>query len=109
MPKSISRAPLFQVPVLLLLTFCLEMASAQKLLPADKIKLEQREDSLKNLAADIILDSLTAGRMRSDSQFIRTLVRALQIKNSFYYPFQSVQGFQSYMPQTARSGSSRGI
>jgi hypothetical protein len=30
--------------------------------------------------------------MRSDSQFTRTLVRSLQIKNSFYYPFDSVKG-----------------
>jgi hypothetical protein len=38
------------------------------------------------------VDSFTAGRMRSDSQFIKTLVRSLLVKNSFYYPFDSVRG-----------------
>lgn len=65
---------------------------AQKISSADKRKLEVKEDSLKVLAKDIITDSTTADRMRSDSLFIRTLVRALQIKNSFYYPFDSVIG-----------------
>jgi hypothetical protein len=78
-----------------------QVIEAQKSLPADRKKLELKEDSLKTLAADIILDSLTAGRMRSDSQFIRTLVRALQIKNSFYYPFDSVQGVSKlYAPDS---------
>src|SRR5690242_11027979 len=63
--------------------------SAQKIVAADKRKLEQKEDTLKGLAADIVLDSFTAPRLRSDSLFTRTLIRALQIKNSFYYPFDS--------------------
>src|SRR5436190_21272623 len=75
--------------------------NAQKILSADRRRLKEKEDSLQHLAADIILDSLTAGRMRSDSQFTRTLVRALQIKNSFYYPFDSVQGVSKlYSPDT---------
>jgi len=40
--------------------------------------------------------------MRSDSLFIRALVRALQVKNSFYYPFDSVQGISKlYAPDSA--------
>lgn len=64
----------------------------QKIAPADLKILRQKEDSLKALVKNVFLDSLTAGRMRSDSQFVRTLVRALQVKNSFYYPFDSVKG-----------------
>src|SRR5258705_13415993 len=78
-----------------------QLSNAQKILPADRKKLKEKEDSLQHLAADIILDSLTAGRMRSDSMFVKTLIRALQIKNSFYYPFDSVQGVSKlYAPDS---------
>jgi hypothetical protein len=88
--------------VLLVATLCVHMAGAQKILPADRKRLIQKEDSLRSLASDIILDSLTANRMRSDSLFTRTLVRALQTKNSFYYPFDSVQGISKlYAPDSA--------
>jgi hypothetical protein len=54
------------------------------------------------LAKAVIVDSLTAGRMRSDSLFTRTLVRSLQVKNSFYYPFDSVLGISKiYAPDSA--------
>lgn len=40
--------------------------------------------------------------MISDSVFTRTLVRALQIKNSFYYPFDSVVGISKlYAPDSS--------
>jgi hypothetical protein len=64
--------------------------------------LGKKEDSLKVLIKNIFLDSLSAGRMRSDSLFIRTLVRGLQVKNSFYYPFDSVQGVSKlYAPDSS--------
>jgi hypothetical protein len=65
---------------------------SQTIATADKKKLREKEDSLKMLSKALTLDSTTAGRMIADSLFIRTLVRTLQIKNSFYYPFDSVQG-----------------
>jgi hypothetical protein len=81
--------------------FFIQPGIAQKISQADKKKLTQKEDSLQHLAADIILDSLTASRMRSDSLFVKTLIRALQIKNSFYYPFDSVQGISKlYAPDS---------
>ncbi len=87
--------------ILVVIILFTQITSAQKIISADRKKLEIKEDSLKKLAADIILDSLTEGRMRSDSQFIRTLVRSLQIKNSFYYPFDSVQGVSKlYAPDS---------
>jgi hypothetical protein len=74
---------------------------AQKILPGNLKDLVKREDSLQQLAKNLIIDSLTAGRMRNDSLFVRTLVRALQIKNSFYYPFDSVQGISKlYAPDS---------
>jgi hypothetical protein len=39
--------------------------------------------------------------MRSDSFFVKTLIRALQIKNSFYYQFDSVHGVSKlYAPDS---------
>jgi hypothetical protein len=91
-------------PISLLLVITLSFGlfcPAQKILSSDRKKLKEKEDSLQNLAANIILDSLTEGRMRSDSLFTRTLVRSLQIKNSFYYPFDSVQGVSKlYAPDS---------
>ena len=69
---------------------------------SDKKKLVAKEDSLELYAQNLVMDSLTAGRMISDSIFTRTLVRALQIKNSFYYPFDSVQGISKlYAPDSS--------
>lgn len=77
-------------------------AAAQSLSQAELKTLKRKEDTLKALAKDVIVDSLTAGRMRSDSLFVRTLVRTLQVKNSFYYPFDSVQGIgKVYAPDSA--------
>lgn len=74
---------------------------AQKISAADQKKLQLKEDSLQLFARYMITDSLTADRMVSDSIFTRTLVRALQIKNSFYYPFDSVQGISHiYSPDS---------
>src|SRR5438552_9596403 len=89
--------------VLLIVIFILEQSViAQKIPAADRKNLEKKEDSLQHLAANIILDSLTAERIRSDSIFVKTLIRALQIKNSFYYPFDSVQGVSKlYAPDSA--------
>jgi hypothetical protein len=40
--------------------------------------------------------------MRNDSLFVRTLVRSLQTKNSFYYPFDSVKGISNvYAPDSS--------
>ncbi len=47
-------------------------------------------------------DTLEADRMVDDSIFTKTFVRAIQIKNSFYYPFDSVLGISKlYAPDTS--------
>lgn len=79
----------------ILIAGCLFLAGitqAQSISASDRKKLAAKEDSLRIFAESLVMDSLTAGRMIADSLFTRTLVRALQIKNSFYYPFDSVQG-----------------
>lgn len=90
-------------PLIYLLTFLVLAISAhaQKISSSDLKVLHKKEDSLKALAKDLLTDTLTAGRMRSDSLFIRTLVRSLQVKNSFYYPFDSIQGVSKlYAPDS---------
>ncbi len=76
--------------------------TAQTIGPADRKKLKEKEDSLREWAQYMITDSLPEDRMYSDSIFTRVLVRALQVKNSFYYPFDSVFGISKlYAPDTS--------
>ncbi len=90
---------------ILSLTVVLLVAGAvqsQQLSGNDLRIIKKREDTLQNLAKSLIIDSLPQGRMRNDSLFIRTLVRSLQIKNSFYYPFDSVLGISKlYAPDSS--------
>ena len=90
-------------PFIFILSFIVTAGAlhAQKPQPSGLKILKQKEDSLKNLAKNLIVDSLTARRMRNDSLFVRTLVRSLQVKNSFFYPFDSVQGISKlYSPDS---------
>ena len=87
--------------VALLVSCISQTLFSQTIATSDKKKLREKEDSLKILSKALTLDSSKAGRMIADSLFIRTLVRTLQIKNSFYYPFDSVQGISKlYAPDT---------
>jgi hypothetical protein len=98
---SLAKKIKYLAALVIVITCSTSLCEAQKILPADKTLLRDKEDSLKKMAADIILDSLTAGRMRSDSLFVKTLVRALQIRNSFYYPFAAVEGVSKlYAPDS---------
>lgn len=102
--QEVIKEPLVKKPLLSLLCFLLLAAAvqAQKITAADVKILVKKEDTLKNLAKDLIVDSLTESRMRSDSLFVRTLVRSLQVKNSFYYPFDSVLGVSKlYAPDSS--------
>ena len=59
--------------------------------PAEQKVFQQREDSLKVFSFDIVNAEAPSSRFRADSQFVRSLVRALKLPNSFYYPFDSLQ------------------
>ncbi len=89
----------------LFILFCLSLqmlAAGQKINPADLKKLRAKEDTLKEYAMYMVTDSLTEDRMVSDSIFTKTLVRALQIRNSFFFPFDSVIGISKlYAPDTS--------
>ncbi len=85
----------------LLLSFSV-VTFSQKITTADLKKLRAKEDTLKDYSFYLNTDTLTEDRMISDSIFTKTLVRALQIKNSFYYPFDSVVGISKmYAPDTS--------
>jgi hypothetical protein len=99
-PVKIKNYRPVSIAVILLITAL--QTFAQPISSADKKALRLKEDTLKSLAANIVLDSMTAGRMISDSHFVKTLVRTLLIKNSFYYPLDSVRGVaRIYAPDTS--------
>ena len=58
--------------------------------PADVKFLHKKEDSLKIAALQIIQGRNAFDRFSADSAFTKMFVRALKIKNSFYYPFDSL-------------------
>ncbi|MDQ6756629.1 MAG: hypothetical protein M3004_06805 [Bacteroidota bacterium] len=91
---------------LILLTiffFLIHSADAQQKIAASDLKsLYKKEDSLKVLAKSFLTDEATEDRMRKDSIFIKTLIRSLQIKYSFEFPFDSVQGVSHiYAPDSS--------
>lgn len=75
--------------------------NAQAISDADIKLLESKEDSLKNWSANMVFSESPAERFRSDSHFVRTLVRALRIKNSFYYAFDSLNISRIYAPDSS--------
>ncbi|MEI6945734.1 hypothetical protein V9K67_00940 [Paraflavisolibacter sp. H34] len=88
--------------LILFTVFLFAAAGAQKIAPADLKLLQRREDTLKALAKNLIVKEESGDRMRSDSLFVRTLVRGLQVKHSFYYPFDSVKGISRlYAPDSS--------
>ena len=89
---------------LLLLPFILvgQVSFSQKITAVDIKKLRIKEDTLKDYSFYLNTDTLQEDRMISDSTFTKTLVRALQIKNSFYYPFDSLIGISKlYAPDSS--------
>src|SRR5215510_14356652 len=82
---------------------CLSQAVfSQAITSANRKLLKAKEDTLRDCARYLVTDTLTEDRMISDSVFTRTLVRALKINNSFYYPFDSVRGVSRlYAPDSS--------
>jgi hypothetical protein len=70
----------------------------QHISASDKKALQKKEDSLKTVAKQILQGRNPEDRFAADSQFTKTFVRALQIKNSFYYPFDSLVTIAKVIP-----------
>jgi hypothetical protein len=73
---------------------------AQSISATDKKELQKKEDSLQKLSANMVFSEQAADRFRSDSVFTRTFVRALKVKNAFYYPFDSLNISKLYSPDS---------
>ncbi|MEO6254090.1 MAG: hypothetical protein ABIO79_12325, partial [Ferruginibacter sp.] len=87
---------------LVLMSFAGTLSFAQGISPADLKVLQLKEDSIKINAVKIIQGINADNRFNADSTFTRILVRALRIKNSFQYPFDSLQTISIlYSPDSA--------
>jgi len=101
--KSIllKKSPFHITLIFLFILSCQTGSYAQLINPADRKKLQAKEDTLATYARELVTDSTTSGRMVADSNFTKTLVRAMRIKNSFYYPLDSVKGISHlYAPDS---------
>ena len=99
---SVKKTAIRILSVIFLFLYFSQHAASQTISATDRKKLGEKEDSLKVLAKNLNTDSTVADRMITDSMFVKTLIRSLQIKNSFYHPFDSVLGISKlYSPDTA--------
>ncbi len=93
------RSSFLCLPISLALVY--GTVSAQKLSPIQKKEFRLREDSLKGISHNIVFAEEATDRFRSDSLFVRMLVRALKLNNSFHYPFDSLQSISRlYAPDS---------
>ena len=76
---------------ILFLFFISHLCFAQSISKADFKVLQRKEDSIRSYAVKIIQGINASDRLDADSMFTRMLVRALKTKNSFHYPFESLQ------------------
>jgi len=81
----------YQLLVICLFGTGLRLRAQSHLSPAVEAICQQREDTIKRLAYDIVNAETPESRFRADSQFIRSLVRVLKLPYSFYHPFDSLQ------------------
>lgn len=72
-------------------------AAAQRINKADTKFLQQKEDSLKHQSIKLIQGINPSDRFMADSLFTRMFVRALNTRNSFYYPFDSLETISKLM------------
>lgn len=87
-----------KVFVLLCFIFNFLFSFSQPKISIDLQYLQKAEDTLDVLSNDILDNIDVAKRLRSDSMLTRTLVRALKLPNSFYYPFDSLQAITIVYP-----------
>jgi hypothetical protein len=71
---------------------------SQGLQKNEEIFLQQKEDSLKTYAKDIIQAINPQNRFKADSLFTKMFVRALKVTGSFNYPFDSLETISKLYP-----------
>ncbi|MDQ2719577.1 MAG: hypothetical protein M3Z26_07440 [Bacteroidota bacterium] len=72
---------------------------AQHLSSSEKKELKKEQDSLKSISLEIVQGRDAECRFKADSQFTKMFVRALKIKNSFYFPFDSLITISQLSPK----------
>lgn len=90
-----------KISLILLLTISLGSYAQNGLTSTSIEQLTIKEDSLKELSLKMVFDQDDATRLRSDSLFVRTLVRALVIPYSYDFPFDSVNVSKIYPPDSS--------
>jgi hypothetical protein len=85
------RKGLFFLFLALLLIGGTKQVVGQSFTRQEQKEWKKREDSLRRFSDLLVNAEDPTERFRSDSQFVRVLVRSLKIKNSFLYPFDSLQ------------------
>ena len=99
--NSVKKSMLSFIAVIAILISS-NQAYSQLISKADKKILLVKEDSLAQIARFMITDTLEVGRLLAYKDFVPTFIRALQVKNSFYYPFDSVLGISKlYAPDSS--------
>ena len=81
----------FSIVAAIFFTLLFQPVFSQPLTGSEKNAFKIREDSLKPFANNIVFAEQPEQRLKSDSIFTKILVRALKLKNSFYYSFDSLQ------------------
>jgi len=71
---------------------------SQRLTKSEISTLREKEDSLKPLSWQMIQGASITERFGADSMLTRILVRALSVRNSFFYPFDSLQTISKIYP-----------
>ncbi len=89
-----NKSLFFFISFLLIASYSFAQLSA-----SEKKALQKKEDSLKELSVQIIQGRTDGDRFSADSQFTKMFVRALKIKNSFYYPFDSLLSISKLVPE----------
>ncbi|MEP6949765.1 MAG: hypothetical protein ABI863_10845 [Ginsengibacter sp.] len=89
-----NRSGIFIIFFVLTGNFCVAQISS-----SERKELHKKEDSLKALSLAIIQGRTDEARFNADSQFTKILVRSLKIKNSFYYPFDSLITISKLVPE----------
>jgi len=79
--------------------FLISNCSFAQISSSEKKALQKKEDSLQTLSLQIIQGRTDAERFAADSQFTKMFVRALKVKNSFYYPFDSLLTISKLVPE----------
>jgi hypothetical protein len=78
--------------------FFTNVIAAQKISLQDTKILQKKEDSLQTLSLKIIQGRTAGDRFAADSEFTKMFVRALKIKNSFHYSFDSLLTISKLSP-----------